>query len=653
MRLTYIFFFLIFSISSICQEQLTGLQFNPVIQDKLREMNSLKSQPYLDDTVPVTIPFFDDFSKDVVFPSPQRWIDRYGFQNTDCPVDPVNIGIVTLDAINDSGSMYPDAVPGPEIFIADHLTSRYIRLDSVFNPSPRALTPSDSVYLSFYYQPQGRGNAPKAGDSLALQFLTKPAHDSITPTDTIHLPEQWAHIWATQGISLDTFFLRYNKYFKQVIIPIKDTSFFKKTFRFQFYNYVSLASNSEPSWQGNCCQWNIDNVYLNIGRSINDTIYSEIRFIDRPPSMLTSYQSMPYSQYNDNPTNEMIDTIAVTFRNRDSVNHMVAYHYQVSFPDGTMIKTFNLDKDTLVRPYYKFNDRTIHPPVTFLYPISSSDSAEFVLKHFVRDIATGSHFGDTITAVQKFYNYYAYDDGTPEAGYGITKSGSLLAYRFRLNKSPDTLRGVNIYFNKTLSKANQQFFYLTVWNDNNGKPGDTIYSRLAYVYYSDSLNEFITYRLEKPVRISSVFYIGMITTTDDNLNIGFDRYNNAQANLLYNSTGQWYTSAFSGSLLMRPLIGKPLPVGIPSHQAERQRLLVYPNPCSTGNVTITNNNLSYPVSDSQHLKMIIRTLYGQEVISCPYIKNIDVSGLPSGMYIIEVKNGDTGKQFTGKLVITR
>jgi hypothetical protein len=222
-----------------------------------------------------------------------------------------------------------------------------------------------------------------------------------------------------------------------------------------------------------------------------------------------------------------------------------------------------------------------------------------------------------------------------------------------LNKSPDTIRGVNIYFNKTLSKANQQFFYLTVWNDNSGKPGDTIYSRLAFVNYSDSLNEFITYRLEKPVRISGVFYIGMITTTDDNLNIGFDRYNNSQVNVLYNSTGQWFSSAFSGSLLMRPLIGKPLPVGIPNHPSELQRLLVYPNPCSSGIVTITNNDFSYPSADSQHLKIMIRNLYGQEVISCPYQKNVDVSGLPIGIYIIEVINVDTGNQFTGKLVITR
>jgi len=228
-----------------------------------------------------------------------------------------------------------------------------------------------------------------------------------------------------------------------------------------------------------------------------------------------------------------------------------------------------------------------------------------------------------------------------------------MAYRFKLNRSPDTLRGISMYFNKTLTSENQQFFYLTVWNDNNGKPGDTIYSRLEYVKFSDNLNQFITYRFEVPVRISGDFYIGTITTTDDNLNIGFDSYNNAYGNLLYNSTGQWLTSAFSGSLLMRPLIGKPLPLGIPVHHSEPKRLQIYPNPCSCETVIVTHEYLTSQVINSEHSKTVLRNLTGQEVFSDRYNKTLDVSGLPGGMYILEVINSETGKQFTGKLVITR
>jgi len=58
------------------QEILTGLQINPVVMEQaLRETHEkyLKSGT---DTLPMTLPFFDDFSKPAVFPSSERWIDR-------------------------------------------------------------------------------------------------------------------------------------------------------------------------------------------------------------------------------------------------------------------------------------------------------------------------------------------------------------------------------------------------------------------------------------------------------------------------------------------------------------------------------------------------------------------------------------------------
>ncbi|MEI6899511.1 MAG: hypothetical protein WCL00_06515, partial [Bacteroidota bacterium] len=316
------FLFFIISLTGTAQEVLTGMQFNPVVEKGFRELEKNKSPFSIADTIPINLPFFDDFSKSQVFPSSDKWSDRYGFINSDFPINPVNFGVVTLDAINDSGSMYPEAVPGPQTFIADHLTSRYIRLDSTFTPVPKSLSPADSAYFSFYYQPQGRGSSPGANDSLVLQFL-RPAFDSINLSDTLHIPAAWRNVWSSGGMTLDTFYVRNNLFFKQVMIPVKSQFYFNKYFRFRFFNYVSLASISQGSWQSNCCEWNIDNVQLNTGRSFQDTVHREIRFIDRPPSMLMNYQSMPYKQYCDNPTEEMIDTIAVVARNRDTVNHQI------------------------------------------------------------------------------------------------------------------------------------------------------------------------------------------------------------------------------------------------------------------------------------------------------------------------------------------
>ena len=646
-----IFLFLLLSFFSFSQEVLSGLQFNPVIREKIRNAGGNIYRSIAADTLPVALPFFDDFSENTVFPSSDRWIDRYAYVNTDFPLFPVNIGAVTLDAINDTGSMYPEAIPGPTAFIADHLTSRYIRLDSAFAPSWRALTAVDSVYLSFFYQPQGRGSILQNSDSLVLQFLVTPAHDSITPDSVYKIPDKWKHMWASRGMPLDTFYLTYNTYFKQVMIPVTEAEFFKKNFRFQFYNYVSLSSYGQPSWQSNCDQWNIDNVYMNLGRSQNDTIRREIRFIERPPSLLTGYESMPYPQYKEDPP--MVDSLYIIMSNRDTISHNCSYKYFVTMEGGSFDKTYD-GGEYVINPFYQYGYVTYapfaHPTVSITYPITGADSALFKIKHVLKETGAGSTLGDSIEREQKLYNYFAYDDGTPEAGYGLKGTGAMMAYRFTLSKSPDTLRAVDIFFNKTLSLANQQYFYLTVWSDNANEPGDTIYSRIAYVLYSDSLNAFKRYYITPPLKISGTFYVGTIQTTDDNLNIGYDRYNNAQSNILYNVTGEWTNSAFNGALLMRPVIGKAIPLGIPEHEARHQAMAIYPNPCSGNTVNITVQPA--PGYSSQSL-LLIRNSWGQQVYSGNYHEKMDVGNFASGIYIIELKNPGFDRPLIGKLVITR
>ncbi|MCX6243581.1 MAG: T9SS type A sorting domain-containing protein [Bacteroidetes bacterium] len=651
MRILSIILSFLFCGSVFSQEVVTGLQFNKAVQKKFLEEKMLKAGAG-DDTIPVTLPFYDDFSANGVFPSSLRWIDRYAFENNDYPVYPIDLGVVTMDAINDSGSMYPDAVAGPLPFIADHLTSRYIRLDSVFTPVPRALTPADSVYLSFYYQPQGRGSAPHTSDTLILQFLLEPEHDSISPVDTTLIPDRWSRTWYANGTSLDTFYINNNLFFKRVMIPITDTLFFKKKFRIQFYNYVSLASSTLPSWQSNCCQWNLDQVYLNYGRNMNDTVRAELRFTERPPSMLKNYISMPYLQYSNDPGNEMRDSLSMILTNRDLTAHSVRHSYSVTQVGGSFSKSYESPSFNLL-PYnqYAFG-YTTHPPVNFTYPISTADSGLFKVQHVIRDLAPGSLMPDTITAYQRFYNFFAYDDGSAEAGYGLKGTGAMMAYRFNLNLSPDTLRAVRIFFNQTLSQTNQQFFYLTVWNDNSGFPGDTIYSRLAYPGYSDSLNDFKTYRLEKPVRISGAFYVGTIQTTDDNLNIGLDTYDNAAANLFYNVTGPWIASSISGAPMVRPVIGKPLPLGITSLSVQKRTLTVYPNPCNTGRIRLSMQGMTGN-QDNNDVTISITGLTGQEVYHSGWTEIIDVSMLPAGMYFIKAQHRGDLQHSVAKLIIMK
>jgi len=652
MRLFYLLIFFFSLATSFAQEVLVGLEFNPVVQAKAEEINKLRNPSNGLDTIPISVPFFDDFRESTVFPSDERWIDNYAFVNTDIPVYPINRGTVTLDAISDSGQMYSNAIPGPATFLADHLTSRYIRLDSIFIPSPRALSPADSVYLSFWYQPQGRGKPPHVNDSLLLHFLVKPAWDSISPIDTTHFDDLWEEIWKTEGMSLDTFYLRNNQYFVQVMIPITDTQFFKKTFRFQFYNYVSLASSAEPSWQSNCSQWNLDNIYLDINRSASDTLKPEITFIERPPSMLKNYSSMPFPQYTDNPTNEMADTLDILMSNRDLQNHNSSYGFSMKEVNGAWQYEYN-GGEYVMKPFYSYGYITYvpfaHPPVLQLFPVSAADSALFLITHQVQAV-DGSLLGDTMQAYQRFYNYFAYDDGTPDAGYGLTPAGSMLAYRFKLNKTPDTLRAIQFFFNRTLSGNNVNFFYLTVWNDANGKPDQVLYQELVLPKFADSLNKFVTYHLDPPLRISSTFYVGWEQTTDDNLNVGYDRYNNSREQVLFNTWGFWLNSAFNGSPMIRPIVGKPIPLGITEKKETIVKMNVFPNPVSGEAVMIS---LPATLDKTGTYTLRLYNVYGQEILKQPFSGTVNISNCTSGIYILTLSAPSGQVISSAKLIVNR
>jgi hypothetical protein len=170
--------------------------------------------------------------------------------------------------------------------------------------------------------------------------------------------------------------------------------------------------------------------------------------------------------------------------------------------------------------------------------------------------------------------------------------------------------------------------------------------------YSDSLNKFTQYLLERPVRISGAFYVGTIQTTDDNLNIGLDTYDNAAANLFYNASGSWIASSIAGAPMIRPVIGKPLPLGIANLASEKGSMKIYPNPCSTGQVHITMDEPGM-FNNMENWTLSISGLTGQKLHHSPASEVVDVSGLPSGIYIIEAQNNTTLQHLVSKLVIMK
>ena len=177
------------------------------------------------------------------------WVDNFAYVNNTYPINPPTLGVATLDGLDQYGQPYNNS-SNSTYGTADYLTSKPINLSG--------LSEGDSIYLSFYYEPQGYGDYPDVIDSLIVEFRDNGG--------------TWNQMWYDTGWSdpnavPDTF--------AQVMIEMPTlttaASFFYNTFQFRFRNKASLYGNNN--------HWHIDYVKLNQHRSVFDTIIPDIAFI--------------------------------------------------------------------------------------------------------------------------------------------------------------------------------------------------------------------------------------------------------------------------------------------------------------------------------------------------------------------------------------
>jgi hypothetical protein len=687
LKIIIIFFALLLPLFVQAQERLVGLHGNPVIEQFLqRSHNSdmmLKSQKAMTFS-PLWLPFFDDFTYDGPYPDEARWEDKFAFVNSSFQKNPANRGVATLDALDAEGRIYAHA--SPYSFMADYLTTRPIRTDSVvINEEYRRLTPSDSLYLSFYYQPQGMGDAPNRHDSLVLEFFMEYADTTIMidsifhpadtiwniddpqtwdtiyeayweyKTDTIIFPEQWKHIWSSPGMSIDTFYARHKRWMAQVMIPITDMAYFRPDFRFRFRNYASLPNNTLPSWQSNMDQWNIDYVYLNHNRFRLDTTYPDISFVNPGESFIKDFAAMPYRQYAADPYNSMKTRFTTAFTNLDNVNRNATYKYRIYDPDGNQIGTDErydrVDWTNVIRPT-KDSVQYLDRDVVLMFP---SKPRVFSIKQtLIGDVGADNRLSDSVTFLQQFENYFAYDDGTPEVGYGLTPAKAMMAVRFPLNTF-DTLQAVDIFFNTTPTRQTAghiEYFKLMVWNDRHGEPGDTLYTN-EEVLFSGEAGKFIRFPINRVVLLSSGFFVGLQQSTADNMNLGFDYSNNMSSRNMYKIYNDpWKTSYYQGSIMIRPVMGTPLNLApLPLKTPSPNNMTVFPNPLTSGQQVYIQKPDSF--GDEDEITLKIYDGIGKQCYEAPYTQpEVTLENVYNGVFIIKLYNQTTGKTATTKLMIT-
>ena len=581
----------------LSQEQISGLQTNIEVYKAWYTIDKQKTS-LITDTI--DLPFFDDFAQSSPFPDSHKWTDKSVYVNNTLSVQQITAGVATFDALDQTGRLYEKATSTG--FEADMLTSLPLNL----------LWPaSDSIYLSFFYQPQGLADAPETNDSLSLEFFA--------PSE-----KKWISVWSVKGTGVHEF--------KPVIICIDKDKYLRKGFRFRFINHASLSSiQNDPAMTGNCDQWNIDYVRLDRNRTSADTIPRDVAYTLPVRSMLKTHEAMPWKQFRQVYLSEMGPWIGIHYRNNDNIVRNVTRNFEITDVYKNIVVHSFSSGATNITP---FTNISYNAGLFYTFNSGSSDSALFKVKSILKTDDFDPKSNDTIVYYQRFGSYFAFDDGSAESGYGINGLGSrnaMVAYRFK-SFIQDSLRAIQICFNDSYLNTNQRSFDLMVWGDNNGAPGELLYSQEGeMVTPGAALNGFSTYVLTDPVMVSGVFYVGWKQRTETFLNAGLDVNTPHLGRQYYWINGSWSASQVNGSLMIRPVTGKPFRTsGIDDLVAsESGKLNIWPNPVKDI-LTVETPEMGY----NNYMSVTIYDLQGRIVKKETYTEKIDVSTLNPGIYLI-------------------
>lgn len=597
------------------QEVVTGLQSNnsiTKIKNKQEQNKSIVTSSTLE------LPLFDDFSGHSVFPESKYWLDDFVFINNTYSNRQRTTGIATFDALDNSGRLYKEA--SSFTFKADFLTSQPINLN--YNSS-------ENIFLSFFYQAGGLGDEPEVNDSLTLQFLA---------------PEEnkWYSVWRVNGNS--------DQRFKPVIIQISATNFLKNKFQFRFINYASLSPNlSDPSMVGNCDVWNIDYVLLDKNRDKADTVFTDVAFRLPLRSLLKSHEAMPWKQFRQIYLQEMGSTIPVHYRNNDIITRNVTRNFEIWDVYKNSQSDFFTAGATNINPLTNIDYNAVH---RYTFESANKDSALFRITCSLKTDEFDPKENDTLVYYQVFKNYFAFDDGSSESGYGINGLGSrnaMSAYRF-VSFMQDTLRAIRICFNSSYLDANIRAFDLMVWDDNSGIPGNTLYSKEeVMVEQGEMINGFYTYNIPEGVMVKGTFYVGWRQRSESFLNAGFDVNTPHSGKQFYWLNGEWRPSQVQGSIMIRPVVGDPLRITSINDTYYRNKSLIslWPNPATD---YINVNTGDQQLSGKSFLTFL--DLSGRELLKVPLVERIDITSLNEGIYIVLTSlNGRTVGY--NRVIITR
>lgn len=569
----------------------------------------------------LTLPFWDDFSDATEeFPKETLWSARKSvWVNTGMGINPPSLKVATFDGLDSLGKPY-----SVNDVLAKGFADKLISLPIDMTTIGSALR--SSVFISFFYQFQGNGEAPDDGDIFSLSFLTKTG--------------AWETVWTIENdgtLNKDAFV--------QVLVPITDDKFYHDKFQFRFLNFARLSGPYDT--------WNLDYVYLNKGRTSFDNSYPDRAITSALTNLFSPYSSLPIKHFltspEDNLTRPSFDIYNLRIGNNQPLNYFSSgeiKNYVGGDPTLTNVPLDNAqDIGSLQGLQRKTATLQALPPSNSFDPNSDSIFIKLnvilTTKDNVLIPANGDYdpdiyapidfrINDNINGISKLTNYYAYDDGSAEYGAGLGLPGAQLAYEFDMATTQmDTLVAVKIYFPRFGDESNQ-VIRLQIWNDDGGKPGSLLYQENITVERSQN-NIFKTYPLSSFVGVKGKFFVGWTQPGAASVPVGLDKSGDSGSKVQYNTNGVWEkNTAVAGNLMIRPVFGKGknIIVGL-----EKSQPHAYPNPTqgtlylpehasSVSLIDLSGRNVNFDISPFENEQRL--TI--QNAISGIYILRYQLDG---------------------------
>ncbi len=604
----YIFILLIIllGVSNFSSAQITFKSIEEADKTHVRVASSGR------DSTQLELPFWDDFSRTSYLPDTSHWFVETGTSTISASlgINPPTINVAVFDGWNTQGSPYSPLEL--EEGLGDSLVSKFIDLSKV-NPALR-----ETVYISFFWQKEGRGEVPDDPDFIRLQIMNS--------------DKNWITIWEKAGQDVSG-----EIDFKQEIFQLSDPSFFHDYFQFRFQSRGRLSGGFDT--------WNIDYVYMNYNRFPGDLAIEDRALTTQPLSWLTQFSAMPYDHFIINLEQNLQPTKVGVYNLDDQVQPI---EYYALIQDSTKIFDEMNQGTPLNLAPGSFTEITSEPidPNAFdrnadsisliletKFFINSGDSTNWFNKYDLRS-------NDTTISIIKLDKELAYDDGTAEWAAGLSQKAAMLAYRFIVPKG-DAITSVNIYFPDFISSSAGKTFTIIIWDDLFLYRQGRLLTEQHIVKKSTSLNQFTTYSLGRPVAVSDTFYIGYEQSVDDFFPVGLDKNGNPQhGNVFINLDGVWEPSnIIDGNLMIRPVFGFKKAVGFEDELFKD--ILVYPNP-NEGIFKIKGEFDYAKIMDV--LGNIILDINGGQSET-----EVKLTNQKSGLYIMKIKR--EGKYKTFKIII--